>query len=129
LKELDKLGLPVYSSSFGDYRCHFRDVVKRLARNVLVKKNPEYNPKGIGIKHLKLLERMWNSKYPDLRIKRNSWNNQPLPKSLQPMENLNSGRLFSALFIVNNLEKAHCIKKYHRQEQSHQLDLNLGGGG
>lgn len=126
LKLLIQLQLPVYSTQFGDYRCHFRDVVKRLARNVLELKNPEYNPRGIELKHLRLIERAWNNKYPDLKINKTSWNYVPFG-TLQSLENFDSGKLFSALYIVNNIEKAHRIRKYHRQEIFHQMDLTFGG--
>ena len=103
LELLVSMKLPVYSGDNGGFKCHFRDVVKRLARDVLESVNPNYNPKGISVKHLKILDRQWCSKYYDL-------------KSRRVMAGYDSGKLFAGLFIAKNIEIAHTIRKYYKQE-------------
>ena len=51
IKIAQALRLPVYGD-FGDYKCHFRDVIKRLYRLAMQRINPDFDPNGIGIKQL-----------------------------------------------------------------------------
>lgn len=65
IKIAQALRLPVYGE-FGDYKCHFRDVIKRLYRLAMQKINPDFDPNGIGIKQLTNLCLQWSEKYPSL---------------------------------------------------------------
>lgn len=67
LKLLVRINLPVYGEFAGDFKCHFRDVCKRLTRFALEQKNPGYDPTGVEYRHLKILSRSWVEKYPDLK--------------------------------------------------------------
>ena len=96
---LNEMDLPVYSDYRGDYKCHFRDVCKRLTKCALEKQIPNYDANGIEQKHLKILGRAWTEKYSELKTKK-------------LLENYNSGRLWAALFIVSCIRNVVNIQKY-----------------
>mmetsp|Transcript_35371 Transcript_35371/g.54140 ORF Transcript_35371/g.54140 Transcript_35371/m.54140 type:complete len:110 (+) Transcript_35371:4706-5035(+) len=91
MKMLVKLKIPVYSDIPGQYKCHFRDIIKRLTYLAIQEHNPKFDPSGIEAKHLKSLHRQWEETYPDLTKKK-------------PKPDYDSGRIWAALFIVS------CIK-------------------
>ena len=91
LSMFNKMNLPVYSEIQGDYKCHFRDIVKRLCRGVLEKKRADFDPKGIERNHLEYLNMLWLEKYPDLKTKK-------------VLQGYDSGKLWAALFIVSCVE-------------------------
>lgn len=101
LQIINEMHLPVYDNGMGTFQCHFRDVIKRLGRQVLERKHTNYNPKGIELKQLKILERSWNNKYPNL-------------KKRKAMQGFDSGRLFASQFIVQSMELVHNIRKYDK---------------
>mmetsp|Transcript_5497 Transcript_5497/g.8596 ORF Transcript_5497/g.8596 Transcript_5497/m.8596 type:complete len:145 (+) Transcript_5497:6213-6647(+) len=95
---LQEMDLPVYSDYHGDYKCHFRDVCKRLTRCALEKKIANYDAYGIEMKHLKILSRAWTEKYSELKTKK-------------LMENYNCGRLWASLFIASCIRNVLNIRK------------------
>ena len=86
-----EMALPVYSD-FQDhtrqYKCHFRDVCKKLTRIALTKKNPNYDDGGIEPKHKKILSRAWVEKYTDIKHKK-------------VLKGYHTGQLWAGLFIVS----------------------------
>jgi hypothetical protein len=90
-KVLSMMKLPVYTNENGEYQCHLRDVIKKLSRRMLeandkpeyeceengkIKMNKEgnpanqiggYDPKGIELKHLMMLDQAWEDKHYDLK--------------------------------------------------------------
>jgi hypothetical protein len=53
LEVLKQLELPVYSESFGDYFCHFRDVCKKLVMLALRQQVAGFDANGIARRYLK----------------------------------------------------------------------------
>jgi hypothetical protein len=107
LKTLENINLPVYGEFAGDFKCHFRDVVKRLTRFALELKNPGYDPTGVEYKHLKILTRAWTEKYPDL-------------KTMKLRKGFDTGRVWASLFIASCLKNVMNLRKMKRQK----LDKN-----
>lgn len=67
LKLLKQLNLPVYTDYNVIFKCHFKDVCKRITMLALQKRNNNYNQAGIEPKHEKILRRGWTEKYSDLK--------------------------------------------------------------
>ena len=67
LNLLKDLKLPVYTDFNVIFKCHFKDVVKKITMLALEKRNPSYNQDGIEPKHERILKRGWTEKYSDLK--------------------------------------------------------------
>lgn len=102
LKLLVRINLPVYGEFSGDFKCHFRDVCKRLTRFALEQKNPGYEPSGVEYRHLKILSRAWVEKYPEL-------------KTMKLRKGFDSGTLWASLFITSCLKNVLNLRKMKRQ--------------
>jgi len=47
-----ELRLPIYSDHPKEFKCHFRDVCKRLYRLAMKEEQPDFNPNGIRLKQI-----------------------------------------------------------------------------
>jgi hypothetical protein len=52
---LQEMDLPVYSEYYGEYKVHFRDVCKRLAYLGIKNLDPDFDPTGLEMRHVKYL--------------------------------------------------------------------------
>lgn len=103
---LVNLKLPVYSDIPGQYKCHFKDIVKRTTYLAYKRANPCFDNSGIEKRHLRHLRVQWEKKFPDLKKKK-------------PMEIYDSGKIWAAVFIVSCLKNVVNNKKLNDQGVAH----------
>ena len=92
-----------YDSNFENFKCHFRDVIKRLTRKTLEAKFKPYRPQGIKQKHLIILDRAWKENFSDL-------------KTAKSIKDFDCGKLLAAIFIASSVRNVLKNQKYKRQK-------------
>jgi|TARA_B110000285_G_C15031079_1_gene566800 hypothetical protein len=102
LKLLAELRLCVYQEAKGEYKCHFKDVIKQLTKQAHLKLKKDYDPSGIEVKHHNNLKHQWEQVYPDLKTK-------------ALFHDYTTGQIWAGIFIVKWYENF--ITKRNRMNQ------------
>ena len=105
MKLLSSISIPVFEDPkrIGQYRCHFKHVIKRMTYLAMQRDIQKFDPSGIQQKHLRSLKRQWEIVYPDL-------------KKYQPMQKYYSGHIWAAIFISSCFKNVINNKRLNEQE-------------
>ena len=105
MKLLSSISIPVFEDPkrIGQYRCHFKHVIKRMTYLAMQRGIEKFDQQGIQQKHLRSLKRQWEIVYPDL-------------KKYQPMQKYYSGHIWAAIFISSCFKNVINNKRLNEQE-------------